>query len=506
MSPLAYQSLVQEKVQRLIARERLTNRAEAYHLLDLVKRVFPQYRAEPAHELIASALEAVVSGDLTRLMIFTPPQHGKSTLTSVHLPGYWLAYRPDDPVILASYAASLAERHSKHAREVVESSFYRALFPGLTTRSESRSAQFWQLNQPFRGSMLAVGVGGPITGFGAMLGIIDDPFENWEQAQSLTYRDRAWDWYRTTFRTRVWERGAIILVCTRWHEDDLAGRLLQSQGAQWTVLRLPALAETQQERDENNKRLGLPEGQPDPLAREPGEPLCPARFSRDALEAIRTDVGALAWAAEYQGVPRAPEGNRIKRAWLPVVDALPVGATSLVRYWDKAATESDGACYTAGVLITRIAGITYIVDVVRGRWTVGEREAIIRQTAYLDQERVESLRHQRDRACRVTTYIEQEPGSGGKESAEATIANLAGFAVYADRPSGNKDVRLEPFAAQAEAGNVRLLRGAWNQEYIEELCTVPNATYRDQADATAGAFNKLTVGRRRPGWEAEIVE
>jgi predicted phage terminase large subunit-like protein len=103
-------------------------------------------------------------------------------------------------------------------------------------------------------------------------------------------------------------------------------------------------------------------------------------------------------------------------------------------------------------------------------------------------------------------YVEQEPGSGGKESADATIANLAGFAVYADRPTGSKDVRLEPFAAQAEAGNVRLLRGAWNQDYVEELCAVPNGAYRDQADATAGAFNKLAGGRRRPDWDAEIVE
>ncbi|MCZ7546746.1 MAG: hypothetical protein M5R40_25935 [Anaerolineae bacterium] len=128
----------------------------------------------------------------------------------------------------------------------------------------------WELAPPYRGSLLAAGVGGPITGHGALLGIIDDPFENWAQAQSQTIRDHVWEWYRTTFRTRVWEEGAIVLVCTRWHADDLAGRLLQAQAEAWTVLRLPALAEDQATRDANDAYLGLPTGQPEPLGRAPG--------------------------------------------------------------------------------------------------------------------------------------------------------------------------------------------------------------------------------------------
>jgi len=264
-------------------------------------------------------------------MIFAPPQHGKSELASVRLPAFWLGHRPNEPVILASYGASLAENKSRQAREIVESAEYQELFPGITTRRDSRAVNHWQLAAPHRGSMLAVGVGGPITGHGAMLGIIDDPFENWEQAQSQTIRDKVWEWWRTTFRTRIWEGGAIVLIMTRWHEDDLAGRLLQEQADRWVVLRLPALAETQEERDENDRRLGLPTGQPDPLGREPGEPLCPKRFSRSALEELRRDVGPVAWAAEYQGVPRAPEGNRFKRHWFPIVDAAPAMARR-VRY------------------------------------------------------------------------------------------------------------------------------------------------------------------------------
>jgi hypothetical protein len=133
----------------------------------------------------------------------------------------------------------------------MEGTEYARLFPGIHTRSDSRAVDHWELNG-YRGSLLAAGVGGPITGHGAMLGIIDDPVQNAEDAASVALRDKSFEWYRTTFRTRVWEHGAIVLVMTRWHEDDLAGRLLLEQGGEWAVLRLPALAETQAERDAGN--------------------------------------------------------------------------------------------------------------------------------------------------------------------------------------------------------------------------------------------------------------
>jgi predicted phage terminase large subunit-like protein len=318
-----------------------------------------------------------------------------------------------------------------------------------------------------------------------MLGIIDDPFANWMEAQSPTVCANRWEWYQSVFRTRIWEGGAIVIIMTRWSQNDTAGKLLQAQADKWHVLRLPALAETQTVRDTNDVYLGLPPGRPDPLGRLPGEALAPRRFSRETLLDIKQDVGSLVWAAEYDGVPRAAEGNRIKRDWLKLVEASTVKAER-IRYWDKAGTE-DGGAYTSGVLIARTEeGIYFVEDVVRGQWSAYQRETVIRQTAELDRQR---------HGAGVKIWIEQEPGSGGKESAEATIRNLAGFAVYAERPTGDKDVRLEPFAAQAEAGNVSLLRGVWNYDYIEELVTIPNSAYRDQADATAGAFNKLAQRR-----------
>lgn len=414
--------------------------------------------------MVAAYLDRVLAGEIKRLMIFAPPQHGKSELASVRFPAYWLARRPDDPVIVTSYAASLAYSKSRQARQVVEGDEFRDVFPSIATNRESRAVDHWELEPPKRGALLAAGVGGPITGHGAMLGIIDDPVENWEQAQSETYRNRAWDWYRGTFRTRIWEDGAIVLIMTRWHEDDLAGRLLARDEGEWTVLRLPALSE----------------GEGDPLGRAEGEALSPGRYSTDALLSLKHDVGAMAWAAEYQGTPRAPEGNRFKRHWFDVVPGSAAQAFR-VRYWDKAGTR-DGGDWTAGVLMSWVPGsYWYVEDVVRGQWSSLERETVIRRTAEADRARFGD----------VEIWLEQEPGSGGKDSAEYTIRNLAGFAAYAERASGTKEVRAEPFAAQCEAGNVKLVRGDWNERYLDELTVFPNGLHDDQVDASSGAFNRL---------------
>lgn len=437
------------------------------------------YVVEPAHALIAATLDKVVAGEIRRLMIFAPPQHGKSELASVRLPAYWLGRRPDDPIILVSYAASLAESKSRQTRQIVESSEFGVLFPGIQTQPDSRAIDHWHLNGR-RGGMLAAGVGGAITGHGAVLGIIDDPLENWQESQSATVRETAWEWYRTTFRTRVWEHGAIVLIMTRWHEEDLAGRLLAEQASEWTVLRLPALAETQAERDEANRLLGLPQDQPDPLGRQPGEPLCPRRFSLEALQSLKRDVGSLGWGSQYQGVPRAPEGNLFKRGWFPVVESAPYEARR-IRYWDKSAT-AGGGDFTVGLLLAWSSGVYFIEDMVRGQWSSGERDAIIKKTADADARR---YRHG------VGIWMEQEPGSSGKDSAAAATRLLAGHYIRHDRPTGSKEVRAQPFASQAEGGNVRLVRASWNTAYLDELTSFPNGAHDDAVDASSGAFAKL---------------
>lgn len=434
--------------------------------------------------MIAAHLDRVVAGELRRLIIVAPPQHGKSELTSVRLPAYWLGRRPNDPIILASYGAELAESKGRQARDIVESGEYRALFGGLRAgeietvevRPDLRAVQRWQLKPPHRGGMISVGVGGPVTGHGAQLGIIDDPHENWEEAQSETMRRRIWEWYKGTFRTRIWENGAIILMMTRWHEDDLVGKLLKEQPGQWTLLRLPAIAETQEERDENNRHMGLPLGEADPLGRAAGEALAPQRYSAEGLASIRADVGTMVFGAEYQGSPRAPEGNLIKREWLRITTAAAPAVAWRVRYWDKAASTKGKR--SAGVrLALTLDGRVIVEHVVCGWWTTKDRRQIMLQTAQLDGKG-------------IYIGIEQEPGSSGVDSVQDEIRLLAGYPVFADRPSGDKTVRMMPFIAQAEGLNVELMTGDWNQTYIDELVAVPTGFYRDQADATAGAYNR----------------
>jgi len=451
-------------------------------LIDFTTYTFPTYKVDPFHRFVAHHLDKVVRGETDKLMIFASPQSGKSELVSVRFPAFWLAQRSQEPIIITSYGSNLAQSKSRHSRAIVESSEFAELFPDIKTNPESRAVDLWELARPARSQVRAAGVGAGLTGHPAALGIIDDPVESWAVAQSERQRDVAWEWYQGTFRTRVWENGAIVIIMTRWHPDDLAGKLLQEQGDEWTILRLPALAEEQDERDFINKSQGLPTGQPDPLGRKPGEPLTPSRFSREALLKIKKDVGSMVWAAEYQGAPVLAEGNLFKRDWFYIVERVPEDIKRRARYWDFASLR-DGKSKTSGVLLSiDRQGIIYIEDVAVGGWTPNERNNVIRLKAAQDHERYGNYGRM---------WFEQEPGSAGKEVAESMVRLLEGYSVRPDRPTGEKDVRLEPFRAQAEGGNIRLLRGAWNEEYINELCAVPNGMFRDQADATAGAYNRL---------------
>lgn len=470
------------------ARELLARRQARERLIDFTRYTYPQYVVDPVHELLADALDEVVHGSLRYLMVFAPPQHGKSELVSRRLPAYWLAHYPNEPVMLASYSGGLAARHGRDARAIVESQEYQRLFPDITTDPSSRAGDLWRI-LGHRGFMLSGGIGGPLTGSGARLGIVDDPFASWETAHSPTIRTKVRLWFEGTFYTRLWEDHRLIIVMTRWHEDDLAGYLLKKHPGRFEVLRLPALAESQEQRDRAHKRMGLSEGLDDPLGREAGEALAPQRFNVITLKETQETVGQMVWNAEYQGAPTPPEGNRIKREWLEhYVDRCPREGVIRLRYWDKAGSEETGS-YTAGVRLAwqESSGLLFIEDVIRGQWEYHEREDTMFTTAVADAEEFLS-------ASAVQIWIEQEGGSGGKESAQRTITRLARFGVQTDIPRGSKDTRLEPFAIHAGNHRVRLVRAPWNEEFIEEMAAVPYSAIRDQADATAAGFNLLTGG------------
>lgn len=470
-------------VSRQEAAQELLNRRKARaNLLDFTRYTMPEYDTNWHHELVANCLDRFVAGEIKRLMIFEPPRSGKSEQVSRRLPAFILGRNPNASIIAASYGADLASRMNRDVQRIMDSPEYIRLFPntrlfGKNIRTVAdgswlRNSDMFEVVE-YKGSYLGSGVGGALTGHGGHYLICDDPIKNRQEANSKTMREAVWDWYISTFRTRLAPSGGILLTVTRWHEEDIAGRLLtlaenEPKADQWTVINLPAISE-------------------EPIATydkrtHAGQALWPNRFSEDELEATRLSLGTYEWSALYQQRPRPLEGGMFKRHWFGEPVRVAPRVAQRVRYWDKAGTESAKADYSAGVLIARAPdGTFYVESVIRGQWSALQRETVIKQTAIADKELYGY----------VTIWVEQEPGSGGKESAEATVRNLAGFAVKTERVSGDKETRAMPYSAQCEAGNVKIVRGAWNTDYLDELTDFPNGTNDDQVDGSSGAFNKL---------------
>jgi len=268
------------------------------------------YEIVPHLEVLANKLEGVERGEIKKLMVFAPPRHGKTELTSKKFPAWYLGKNPDKRIIISSYAASLASSNARVVRNTVESDIYNAIM-GVTTSQDSRAVDEWNIASPHKGGMIAAGVGGSITGYGADVLIIDDPVKNREEAESKVYREKAWEWYRTVARTRLEPGAAIILIMTRWHAQDLAGKILEEDGDNWDVVHLPAIADSKV----------TPSG--DLMGREDGQALWPQRYSEEELKITKDDVGSRAWFALYQGTPKDPESQIIQREWIQYYNEIP---------------------------------------------------------------------------------------------------------------------------------------------------------------------------------------
>lgn len=419
------------------------------------------------NNLLIEYLEKLVHGDLSMLFVFCPPRHGKSELVSRILPAYYLYLYPDRWAAISSYNANLAATFSRAAR---------ARF-NLPLSPEQQAAMSWETLRG--GGMWAAGVGGTQTGKGFHLGICDDPVKDADEAASPTIQERNRDWWDTVWTTRQEPEAVQLLTMTRWHGNDVAGHVLRSRKS-WegaAVLHLPAIAEPREHIVELYHDMPGLEIAPD--WREPGAPLCPARYPLEDLYQIRKRLTDYYWSALYQQRPSVRGGAMFPRAKAHLIPESPIeGVRMRLRYWDKAGTQGGGA-YTAGVKLALLYdGLVVVEDVVRGQWAMHEREQTIRTTAILD-------------GPRTLVRVEQEPGSGGKDSADATIRNLIGFKVAADRPTGDKTLRAEPIADRWQGGNVRVVSGAWNAAFLSELEMFPSGTYRDQVDALSGAYKCL---------------
>jgi predicted phage terminase large subunit-like protein len=443
--------------------------AAAPSLRDFVGIVNPRYQWYRHCALLCDALEDVVSGVNPRLMVFMPPRHGKSELISRLFSAYYLYRHPDRWVGLNSYADALANTFSRSARD----NYLRA---GGKLRADASATHHWQT--PEGGGFWAAGVGGPITGKGFHLGIIDDPLKNAEEAQSVTIREKHKDWYASTFYTRMEPGAAIVIVQTRWHEDDLSGHILASDAEEseaWHVINLPAIADA----DMPTFPAGCTVASD---WRAAGQALCPERYPIERLQKIEAKIGVYFFSALFQQSPRAREGNMFKLKDLRIVPAAPVEGRR-VRYWDLGGSDSNTADFSAGVLMNAAPdGLFYIEDVERGQWSPKERNARIRATAEKDQERYGS----------VTTWIERVPGLA-VEVIDAIVRLMAGLPVHTEMAKKDKVTRADPLADQCEAGNVRVVKADWNAAYRDELCAFPNGKKDDQVDGSSGAFSKVAA-------------
>ena len=413
------------------------------------------------HRLLMKEMEALSLGEADRLMVQMPPGSAKSTYASVLLPGWWLAWHPRDSIIAASHTVGLARNFGRASRNTI---LEETEWLGYRLADDSRASDRW--SSRFLGSYYAVGIRGAIVGRRADIAIIDDPIKSQTEADNPDQREHLWTWYKSELFPRLKPRGRIILVMTRWHQDDLCGRLLAHNPDEWRCVSLPAFAE---ERDQ--------------LDRHPGEPLWPEWEDNEFLQRRRLTVGERTWATQFQQSPQQITGSLFKVEHLTFADALPPEKnTRCVRAWDLAATEDVGGNdpdWTVGVkLVRHETGRFTVVDVIRMRGSPGEVEARIAATARMD-------------GTMVTIGLPQDPGQAGKSQVNYLTRQLAGYHVQSSRETGSKHARARPVSSQVEVGNFSLVRDSWNHAFIEELRDFPYGQKDDQVDALSRAFMLL---------------
>ncbi|WP_353141330.1 phage terminase large subunit [Acinetobacter pragensis] len=417
------------------------------------------------HRVVCDALMKVFRGETKRLIINIPPRYSKTELAVINFMAWCFGKVPDSEFIHVSYSATLAANNAFQTRNLVQETAYKRVFPDFGLRDDSKAKDDWRTAKG--GVCYSQGTGGTITGFGAgkfrdTFGgaiIIDDPHKA-SEARSDTVRKGVIEWFQNTLESRTNSPDTpIIVIMQRLHEEDLAGWLLDGgNGEVWEHLELSAI-------------------QPD------GSALWPAKHSIEVLN--RMELAApYVFSGQYRQRPSPPAGGFFKPNNIEIVDALPADIIKEVRAWDLASSENEGD-YTAGMRQAKGKdGYIYIVDVQHAQLGPDGVEKRIKQTAEMDGKS-------------VAIRLPQDPGQAGKAQAKSFIKMLAGFSVKAETVSGDKITRAQPFAAQVNVGNVRMLRGAWNKPLIEEMRNFPNGKHDDQIDAGSDAFNELLEARTK---------
>lgn len=433
--------------------------------------------AEPARpfvdnwhiNIISDHLEACHRRDIKRLLINIPPRHSKSLLVSVFFPAWEWTRNAQSRFIYASFSSDLSLRDAVKTRQIIQGHEYQQRYGHLYKLTGDQNLKSFYVNDR-SGFRKAIGVGTAVTGHGGDYLIFDDP-NNPKSTESEVVRNSVNEWATGTFLTRFedYNTGVAIGIQQRVHEDDLSGSLLAKEVG-FELLKIPF-------RYEGVKYFTTSLNSIDPRT-EHGELIDRKRFPELVAKALEKSLGTDA-NGQLQQNPIPSDTGWFARN-IDIVDVLP-NDLMFIRYWDKAFTLGGGA-YTVGCLMGKSNGDYYVIDIVRGQWDSFLRDEVILQTAQQDREKY----------ARVTTYLEEEPGSAGRDSVKHLIVKLAGFPIFADKVTGDKELRAHGFNSQWGAGNVKILKGDWNTDYLRELKSFPLGKYKDQVDASSGAFNQLS--------------
>jgi len=405
-------------------------------------------------------LQQIERGDLDRLIVNMPPRHGKSMLISETFPSWFLGRNPDKRVICTAYDQALAERFGRFNRLKLDE--YGPQLWGVSVSKSKASQTDWGI-QAHAGGMRSVAIGAGITGHGADLLIIDDPHKSAAEADSDTYRERIWQEWQQTLSTRLHAGGRVVVVATRWHEDDLCARLLASESGRWTVLSLPCEAEPD-----------------DPLDRPVGAALWPEGGYDEAwIASQKATVGSRAWAALYQQRPAAAEGNLIKREWVQRYKEPPEKFTRVVQSWDLTFSAGADNDYVVGQVWGMTASGFYLLDQHR------------RQMSFSDT--LAAIRSMTSKWPAATAKLIEEKANG---AAVLDVLRREVVGLIPIKPKTGKTERLQAVQPLYEAGNVYIPLGPiWADEFIDELVTFPAGAHDDQVDASTQALTWLQAHR-----------
>lgn len=432
-------------------------------------------RQTPALELIDQALVELANKPDGRLIITMAPQEGKSKRVAEVFPAWWLAeVNPDARIVVASYGQALANRNGRAIRRTITDHDL-----GLTLAPDNGSVAEWTLSG-HEGGVFSVGVGGGLTGRPADLMVIDDPIKDQKEADSETYRENVWEWWTGVASARLAPGAPVVLILTRWHEDDLAGRLIAQADSEWEVLNIPAQAD-------HNPELG----ESDVLGREPGEFMVSARGrTRVQWERRKREAGSRKWNAQYQGRPAPPEGGMFKREhwrtydeplWLTRDDGTRIvtHVDDLLISWDMTFKGTEGTDYVSGQVWARRGADAYLLDRIHGRMDfVATVRAFRALSARWPQATAKLVEDKANGPAVISMLGRQVPG------------------IIPVEPDGGKEARAAAVSPLQEAGNVWLPSpeiAPWITEVIEEFAAFPHGVHDDDVDAASQALNRLVL-------------